>query len=247
MQLELSVESRVRRAGVGLLAGGVLALLSVGSTSAQNLLTNGDFGTGDLTGWSVASGEVAQTTIGYDGSEGLPAGSALLDRVTSTEFDNKDILYQIIDVEVGKQYKVDASWKGDLYNGGDGRNWAEAMVQFVDSGAAIPDGANFLDSWIQYKKASDGGPNEPSPTGFDWESILDSPDVGPADGVFTASDEWMVLGFNLGGRDVSSNNTQPGFYYVDNASVTQVPEPASVAILALACLGLLGGGRRLRR
>jgi len=39
----------------------VLALPLVGSASAQNVLINGDFETGDLTGWVVAGGNAAAT------------------------------------------------------------------------------------------------------------------------------------------------------------------------------------------
>lgn len=223
----------------------VVLLTAVGG-QAQNLLTNPGFDSGDLSGWLLASDPTQsdQTEIAYDGGEGNPAGSALLDRVTSAEFDNKDLIYQLVDVEVGSQYKVDADWMGDLLNGGDGRNWAEALVAFVPTGDPMPDGADFVDDWIQYKRATDGDPNTPAGGTFGWESILDAPDGGPADGVFTATDEWMVLAFNLGGRDVNNNNTQPGFYWVDNASVTFVPEPASLALLVLGGLAALTYRRR---
>lgn len=203
--------------------GACVCLLCAANATAQNLITNGDFDRGDLSGWSIAGGGVPQTTIAFDGSVGNPAGSALLDRVTSLSVDNKDILYQVIPVTPGQQYKISADWKGDLYNGGTGRNWAEVMVRFVSSGAPIPDGTQFLDSWIQYKKASDGGPHQPPATGWDWESVLLSPEGGPADGIYTATDAYMVLGFNLGGRDVTSNNTQPGYYHMDNVSATPYP------------------------
>jgi hypothetical protein len=220
------------------MALGVLSF-SADVTRAQNLLTNPGFDSGDLSGWLLASATVDQTEISYDGGEGNPSGSVKLDRITSAAFDNKDIIYQLVDVNVGTQYRVDADWKGDLFNGGEGRNWAEAMVAFVPTGDPMPDGTSFADAWIQYKRASDGGPHLPPTSGFDWESILDSPDGGPADGVFTATDEWMVLGFNLGGRAESSNNTQPGFYWVDNASVTVVPEPSTAVLLMLGGLAML--------
>lgn len=232
-----------------LLRGAFVATLSVVITTGvaqANLLTNGDFGTGDLTGWGIASGGSAQTTIDYDGSEGQPAGSALLDRNIVTLDDNKDVLYQIVPVTIGSQYKVDADWKGDLHVGGDGRNWAEVMVAFIADGSPITDGTTFIDDWILYKKASAGGPHEPPTTGFDWESILDSPDGGPVDGVFTATANYLVLGFNLGGRDEGDSRHTligPGYYYVDNASVTLVPEPAGLLLLAFGAVATLGRRR----
>jgi hypothetical protein len=187
---------------------------------------------------------VDQTRITYDGSEGNPAGSALLDRITSTAFDNKDLIYQVLEVEVGKQYQVDADWMGDLLNGGTGRNWAETLVSFVDEANVPTQGDDFIDGWIQYKRATDGDPNTPAGGVFDWESILDVPDGGPADGIFTATENRMVFAFNLGGRVQSNNDTQPGFYWVDNASVTLIPEPTAAVLLLLGGLAIVAGRRK---
>jgi len=226
------------RSSIAMLTCCSLFVLAAANSQAQNLITNPGFDT-DLSGWLIASGGVNQTTIGHDSSEGLPPGSAKLDRVISDEFDNKDILYQLIPVQNGLQYNVDAQWKGDLLNGGTGRNWAEVMVTFLPTGDPIPNGADFPDDWIQYKKATDGGPHTPPNGVFDWESILDSPDGGPTDGWFTATDDWMLVGFNLGGRAEGSNNTQPGFYWVDNVSVTAIPEPTTIVLLMAGGLAML--------
>lgn len=209
------------------------------SVQAMNLLANPNFDS-DLSGWTAAYGEptvgVAQTVISYSNTEGNGPGSASLDRVSSAEFDNKDVLYQIVDIDPNGVYALDAEWKGDLLNGNTGRNWAEVIVKFEPALPTIADGSYFDDASIVYKKATDGGPNEPAGP-FDWESILASPAGGSADGVFTAgaTDEFMVIGFNLGGRDLG-RNAAPGYYFVDNATLTAVPEPASVMLLLLCGL-----------
>ena len=84
-----------------------------------------------------------------------------------------------------------------------------------------PDATTFSGS-IMYKKATDGGPNaEPMP--WDWESVLLSPNdtSSPVDGIFTATNSYMTIAFNLGGRaDVG-----PGYYNVDNVSVVEAGGP----------------------
>jgi pectate lyase len=189
-----------------------VCLLYLSSANAQNLIANGDFSSG-LTGWTLQPGGVVQTTITYTNGVGNPPGSALLDRVSTALADNSDYLYQVIPVENGKSYQFNAEWKGDLLNGGTGRNWAEVLIAFVSN----PGTPAFT---IMYKKATAGGPNEPTAP-WDWESVLASPNdtVSPTNGIFTATDNYMVVGFNLGGRA----GTGVGYYYADNVSVTPYP------------------------
>jgi pectate lyase len=186
-------------------------LLCASSINAQNLISNGDFSSG-LTGWTVATNNTTTyaTTITYDSGMGNPLGSALMNRVNTTLADNSDYLYQVIPVSIGKSYQFNADWKGDLLNGGSGRNWAEVLIAFVpDVGAPA--------FTIQYKKATGGGPNEPAAP-WNWESVLASPNsvTSPTNGIFIATDKYLVVGFNLGGRA----GTGVGFYNVDNVSVT---------------------------
>jgi pectate lyase len=186
-------------------------------TPAQNLIVNGDFSAGNLSGWTPMA--VAPTTITHDAGAGNPAGAALLARNTSAATANGNYLYQIVPVVNGAQYKLSAQWKGDLLNGGSGRNWAEVFVNFTATNSTFAPGT------IRYKKATDGGPHQ-TPMPWDWESITASPDgsnPGPADGVFTATGNYMTVAFNLGGRAQTSNNTQPGYYWIDSVSITPWP------------------------
>jgi pectate lyase len=199
---------------------------------AQSLITNGDFGTGNLSGWTIVN--TAPTTITYDDGTGNPAGSAFLARNNSTVAANGNYVYQIIPVVNGRQYQLSARWKGDLLNGGTGRNWAEVFVNFTATNTAFVPGS------IRYKKATDGGSNA-TPMPWDWESIAASPDnanPGPADGIFIATGNYLTIAFNLGGRAQTSNNTQPGYYWVDNVTVTPYPPetPVSAPMLTNATL-----------
>ena len=170
--------------------------------AATELVVNGDF-TSDLTGWT--STQYSPTTITWDD------GTLLLARNDSTSSTNNNYIYQNIPVTTGTDYQISVEWAGDLLNGGTGRNWAEVFVGFGSSSTSS-------NGNITYKKATDGGPNE-EPQPWDWESVLDSPNStsSPSDGIFTATNSYMTIGFNIGGRA----GVGPGYYYVDNVSVVE--------------------------
>jgi hypothetical protein len=168
-----------------------------------DLITNGGFDT-DLSGWSASIANPTQVQITWD------AGTAKLARtVSDSTAPNGNYLYQVIPVVDGKQYQIAAQWKGNLT--GTDRQWAEVFVGFVATGTSTGMGE------IMYKKATYGGPNA-TPMPWDWESILLSPNtnpVPPAGGLFTATNNYMVVAFNLGGRA----NAGTTYYNVDNVSV----------------------------
>ncbi|MGN6370916.1 MAG: PEP-CTERM sorting domain-containing protein [Phycisphaerae bacterium] len=247
---------------------GSLVLVASAGVARANLVTNGDFATGDLTGWSVFHGDAGttptgsgDTAIGADAAHGNPAASGLLDRSTGTVSDNKDFLYQLVPVTPGTQYAVDAQWSGNLIGTGgtasNARNWSEVYVAFFPTGTVISDATQLPDSSIRYKKRWDisgtsGNTNtfnvDQATGSWGWESVLQSPDTvdtatvaGPTDGIFTATDSLMLVGFNLGGRA----NAGTASFNVDNVTVTEAaatPEPGTLAIG-----GLVAGLMMLRR
>ena len=189
------------------------SVLLAAPTSAQNLVVNGDFASG-LTGWTSTA--TSPTTITWSATEGVAGGgSAWFARNDTAAAANGNYLYQAIPVTVGSYYAVDAFWKGDLLNGGTGRNWAEVLVGFSSDPLATPTN-------IVYKKATDGGPND-VPMPWPYESVLSSPSGGPANGAFPADAGYMILGFNIGGRA----GVGPGYFYLDDVSVTLAPPPPS--------------------
>jgi hypothetical protein len=59
---------------LSLTAAAIFWLLCASSATAQNLIVNGDFNTGDLSGWTITP--EAPTTLTYDNGTSNPAGSA---------------------------------------------------------------------------------------------------------------------------------------------------------------------------
>jgi len=184
-----------------------------------NLITNGTFDD-NIAGWQflppVATDGIV--TASFDASDGNPAGSALVNADTTLAATNSSRFYQVIPVEAGREYRLSGEWMGDI-KGTVGtvpstRNWAEIYVTFVTDGSAVPT------SWggIMYKKAFGVANQNIGPTGaWSWEPITASVADGPADGVFTASDDYMVVAVNLGGR-INSGQT---YVNIDNFEVVQ--------------------------
>jgi pectate lyase len=175
----------------------------------QNLIINGAFDA-DISSWlfTNASGAVGTMTYAWDGTNGQPVGSALFTANTTGTNVNHHRFYQVFPVTVGKQYRISGQWKGALYdpNAGTRRNWAEVFVFF--STTTTPS------TWspICYKKRfiSTGSTSNinfaPSSNGtWNWEFITDSPNsevspLPPETGIYTATQPYMVVAFNLGGN-----------------------------------------------
>ena len=187
-------------------------------SATVNLLTNGDFAT-DLDGWTLAhpTGSTGTVTAVWDFTEGNPSGAARLDKTSSTAATNGHRFYQMIPVTTGKHYKLSAQWKGSL--GTVGTNWAEVYVGFVTS---VPTSTTGWGS-VMYKKQYPGSPkNIPAGGTWDWEEITasmngTSPAGGLSDGVFLATDNYMLVSFNIGGY----TNSSATHYWVDNVSVRE--------------------------
>jgi len=74
-----------------------IGLLSGSATTARNLIANGNFGTGNLDGWTTTSN--APNTITDEGTAGNPSGSALPGRDNTAAAGN--YIDQIVPVSNG--------------------------------------------------------------------------------------------------------------------------------------------------
>ena len=182
--------------------------------ATAELLINGDFTT-DLTSWTLVhpSGSTGTVTAAWNGTEGIPAGSVRFDKTTTADT-NGYRFYQVIPVTNGKHYKLSAQWKGTL--GGTGTKWAEVYVGFINTATPATNWGNAM-----YKKQYGTNAKNITSNGiWNWEKITasmngTSPNGGLSDGVFKATDNYMVVAFSISGKAGSST----AYYLVDNISV----------------------------
>jgi hypothetical protein len=197
------------------------------SCESDNLVNNGSFDT-DISGWTLYDDPLLSkgtVSVVYDDANGLPVGSAFIKAETGTSGADYHFFYQVIPVTIGRQYKISGNWKGSIAgtvpDPPTARNWAELWVGFVSTGPdTIP--ANW--GSIMYKKAYGNGNLNTSTGVWDWESILASPNNdpnSPPEGIFTATDNYMVIFFHVGGR---ANSGSP-WINADNVKVMEVGAP----------------------
>jgi MYXO-CTERM domain-containing protein len=194
-------------------------MLSVSPAAAQNLVTNGDFETGDLTGWATG-GNWIDSTDGVGKATGIiPAangGSYFLTLSNTADVtaanDGAAQVVQTLNTVAGQSYTLSAIW---ATAGGYNDPTSNANnIQFLN---VLWDGATVLSE------------SAASPTG--WTSFT-------AQVTGTGSDALTIEG-------VSSN----GYNGIDNVSVTAAPGPVAGAGLPalLGLLGYAGWRRRQQK
>jgi pectate lyase len=207
---------------VNLLDEAVLAEIWSSIVPPVNLVANGTFET-TISPWTLVniSGASGTMTAAWDGTVGNPAGSALLRKTSGSANTDNHRFYHVFAVTAGKQYAFSGQWKGLLKGTpttDSPRNWADVFVGFSSNTTPSSYG-DMVYRKIFEKAGSSGNLNIDDSGAWDWEEITGSPIEGaPAGGVFTATDPYMVISFNLGGKagsGVTSTN-------VDNISVTEV-------------------------
>ena len=190
----------------------------------NNIAVNGTFDTDIVPGWQTFDLPSAVGTFyaEYDEYNGDPPGSAVVESVPNITEANGHYFYQVIPVKAGKQYKLSAEWMGDIsgYVTSDPchlSNWAQVLIAFETNADA-----NTWTAWtdpnaVMYEKVFGVATRniDSSGTWPTWESITASHMNGPADGVFTASGDYMVVAFSEGGLPWSGE----GYFYVDNVKV----------------------------
>ncbi len=195
----------------------VALLLAVVSPAVAGVI-NGDFSTGDETGWT-------RWKAPWGGSEnwGIGAGGAtpptgdLWGGGGNSSFG----WFQRIPAIPSEVYHVDADWAGDI--GGTG--WAEIMLFSCTAGMSNADVIVRIDTGnaadIAYKKDS-WGMNPP--TAWNWQKASLSPHPGGNGGTIHATCNEIVVAVKLGGFPL-------GWLSVDN--IVLVPEPATMLLLGI--------------
>ena len=199
------------------LALALLFFAMVAPASATNVLVNGDFGTGDETGWTRWRAPWGATENWFvNAGDGLPPPSGQL---FGGGGNSSYGWYQVIPVPYSEYVRVDAMWKGDI--GGSG--WAEIML--YSSANANEDWGNRADvgaaADIAYKKDS-WGMNPP--TAWDWQPASLSPHPSGNGGVIHSLG-YVCVAVKLGGFPL-------GYLSVDN--ITLNPLPVHLSLIGLS-------------
>lgn len=198
----------------------VIAMLALATPAFANVLVNGDWSTGDETGWTRwrapwgSTEGWAVTSGGPTAPEGTLFGSG---------GNGSYGWYQVVAVPASEMVTVTADWKGDI----GGAGWAEVML--YTSADPNANWGNLADSGgagdIAFKKDS-WGMNPP--TAWGWQAASLSPHPSGNGGTIHSLG-YVCVALKLGGFPM-------GTVSFDNIILT--PEPAA-ALLLLAGLPLL--------
>jgi hypothetical protein len=213
----------------------MVALTIVSVPAVANMLVNGDFETGDLTGWTAFQSpwSAPAPIIEVQGAVVCHDAFTLHLRAANSSFG----VWQAIKTVPGKKYQIDVCWLGNSQ----ALFWNEVLL-FNDDGRDIYDQLDAPAASSVLSKVDGWGMNPPAI--FDCKSPFDGSQWfpgGPHTNVITATGTTMYVGLKAG--------TVAGFdgaveLYFDDVSV--IPEPGSLLAL-VSGIGALGFVIRRRK
>ncbi|MCX7098961.1 MAG: hypothetical protein NTV43_13745 [Methylococcales bacterium] len=107
--------------------------LSLSFSAHANLITNGDFETGDLTGWGVSGLTQVYSTIGHNSNYGNGFDTTIGGTIQQT----------LSGLTVGKTYKLDYWLRNDNFGTGSSYNFQASWAGSVISGSEVGNVAAF--------------------------------------------------------------------------------------------------------
>jgi pectin methylesterase-like acyl-CoA thioesterase len=188
----------------------------------NDIAMNGSFDAGVSTGWQWTdlAGATGSCSVFFDDTYGNPLPSVYLMSDTASGPVSGHRFYQVLAVNAGSSYRLSGDWAGDL-NGTfvpdpcSNNNWAEVIVSF-QSGSE-PSSWSWTDpTMVAYRKEFGPALQNIDSTGlWDWQPFTGSATNGPSDGIFTATGNYMVIAFSLGGAAGASTP----WFSIDNIMV----------------------------
>jgi hypothetical protein len=201
---------------------GIAALLALpAAVRADNLVTNGDFATGDFTGWNTvdATSDSSDNFVGSNSGVSFASFGAYTGVLGDLTY--YDGISQTLNTVAGTQYTLSFSLLNDQLGGGGGDF---AVADFTPS-----DNANSNYDFVVFWNGLDTPLAEINPGNGDW--TLYSYTV-----VAQGNDQLSFYGYNNPGHDNLTN--------VSVTSGAATPEPSSLLLLGTGLVGFAGMLRR---
>jgi hypothetical protein len=201
-----------------------VALLATGTpVLAVNLITNGDFATGSLSGWTAWTERGSNTLFTVENGQGKFWGAGF-----------NGGIWQTFPTVVGQQYQISGWGKYTASTMNNQSTWSEVLV-----GTSSPVNGSDYNASTPGAQLSAKQTTTSSAMVF-WDKNFNQWDSIPPVLTFTAASTSTTILLKHGN---STGSTRTGMF-VDNIVVEAVPEPCSLLALGVGLVSCLGLRRR---